>query len=297
MTNVLKKLFGLTPNPTDDGAFSPSNFSLKVATSGVTDYSPLHFDSLNKVTNLKILVVCTEQSKLKMTNGKEFSTGNHPVEMLVPMLHLKNAGFDFDIFTPTGKPVQIEMWAMPTKDKHVMAIYEEYKNQFDEPKSLADFVKSGFNPSQEYLAIYFPGGHGVLLGLPDDPNVGSVINWAYEKDMFHLSICHGPAALLAAKPADSSKQFVYSGYSIAAFPDKVDRLTPLIGYMPGQLSWFFGERLLKLGVNVINSKADKTCHADRKLITGASPKAANEFGKLAATKLLKYLNEGCGSKE
>ena len=31
---------------------------------------------------------------MKMQNGKLFSTGNHPIEALVPMLHLKNAGFD-----------------------------------------------------------------------------------------------------------------------------------------------------------------------------------------------------------
>ncbi len=225
-----------------------------------------------------------------MTNGKNFSTGNHPVETLVPMLHLKNAGFDFDIFTPTGKPVKIEMWAMPTKDKNVMTIYEEYKNQFDKPSSIADLAKNNFNNNRDYIAIYVPGGHGALLGLPQDKNVGDLIKWAFEKDIFNLEICHGPAAMLAAKPSSDSEQFIYSGYKIAAFPDKVDRQTPLIGYMPGQLTWFFGEQLKNLGVSIINSKADKTCYADRKLITGASPKAANEFGKLCATKLLEHLN-------
>jgi len=45
-----------------------------------------------------------------------------------------------------------------------------------------------------------------------------------------------------------------------------------------------------LGVEIINKKADKTCHIDRKLITGASPQAANDFGKLSATELLKVVN-------
>ncbi|MCC6289621.1 MAG: protein deglycase HchA [Chitinophagaceae bacterium] len=286
---MIKKLLGLSPNPTGDGAFSPSNLSLKLATSDTTDYTPIHFSHPNKDKHLKILAMCTEQSQLPTTNGKKFSTGNHPVETLVPMLHLKNAGFDFDIFTPTGKQVKIEMWAMPKKDKNVMAIYEEYKNQFEHPKSLADFVKNNFNNNQDYIAIYFPGGHGALLGLPHDKNVGELIKWAFKKNLFHLSICHGPAALLSAKPANDEEPFIYSGYKIAAFPDKVDRQTPLIGYMPGQLTWFFGEQLKKLGVIIINSKADKTCFADRKLITGASPKAANGFGELAATTLLEYL--------
>ena len=58
-------------------------------------------------------MVCTEEKNMTMANGKIFSTGNHPVEIGLPMLHLLNAGFDIDIVTPTGNPVKIEMWAMP----------------------------------------------------------------------------------------------------------------------------------------------------------------------------------------
>jgi molecular chaperone Hsp31 and glyoxalase 3 len=46
-----------------------------------------------------------------------------------------------------------------------------------------------------------------------------------------------------------------------------------------------------LGVTIINEEADNTVHKDRKLITGASPLAANAFGKLAATELLKEINK------
>lgn len=288
---MIKKLLGLNPNLTTDGAYSPSNLALKLATSDTTDYVEVAFDHPYRGKKFKILVLCTEKANLTMANGKKFSTGNHPVEMLVPMLHLKNAGFEFDIFTPTGQPVKIEMWAMPTKDKNVMGIYEAYKQQLDHPNSLAELAKNNFNNGQDYLAIYIPGGHGALMGLPDDKNVGNLLKWAFKKDLFTLAICHGPAALLAAKPDHESEPFMYSGYQIAAFPDAVDRQTPLIGYMPGQLSWFFGAQLKNLGVSIINSKADNSCFADRKLITGASPKAANEFGKLAATKLLEHLHK------
>ena len=36
------------------------------------------------------------------------------------MLHLKDAEFDLNIVTPTGKPVVFEMWAMPSEDQNVM---------------------------------------------------------------------------------------------------------------------------------------------------------------------------------
>ena len=57
------------------------------------------------------------------------------------------------------------------------------------------------------------------------------------------------------------------------------------------MPWIYGERLNKLGVTIINEAADNTVHMDRKLITGASPQAANDFGKLAATELLKEVNK------
>lgn len=61
----------------------------------------------------------------------------------------------------------------------------------------------------------------------------------------------------------------------------------MVGYMPGHMPWKYGERLNALGVTIINKKADDSCHVDRRLVSGASPKAANDFGRLAAETLLK----------
>ena len=138
---MIKKLLGIAPTPTQDGAYSPSSLSLKLTTSPKTDFDGEVYQNPYQGGKLKILMVCTEERNMTMANGKKFSTGNHPVEMLVPMLHLKNAGFEIDVFTPTGDSVKIEMWAMPIKDKKVMSIYKEYQKHFEKPKNLSDFVK------------------------------------------------------------------------------------------------------------------------------------------------------------
>ncbi|CAG0905806.1 unnamed protein product, partial [Darwinula stevensoni] len=262
---------GIYPTPTNDGAYSPSKLALMMATSSKTDYKKINFSNPNKLPNRKILMVCTEERNMKMANG------NHPVEMLLPMLHLQNAGFDIDIYTPTGKSVKIEMWAFPKKDEEVKLIFEKYKSFFESPKNLADFVNKEMEASKEYVAVFIPGGHGAMLGLPNNKDVEQLILWSEKNELMMLSICHGPAALLAASISDSSHSFIYRGYKIAAFPDKTDRLTPIFGYMPGHMPWIFGEKLQKLGVEIVNTKADKTCFKDRNLITGASPKAANNF--------------------
>ncbi|PID70204.1 protein deglycase HchA, partial [bacterium DOLZORAL124_38_8] len=129
-----------------------------------------------------------------------------------------------------------------------------------------------------------------MLGLPKNENLGKLIHWSHEKGLFMLAICHAPASLLSAN-LDTEKDFIYKGYKMSAFPDSVDKQSPMIGYMPGHMLWKFGEELQKLGVSFVNKKADKTCHIDRKLITGASPQSANNFGKLCAEKLLKSVKK------
>ena len=77
---------------------------------------------------------------------------------------------------------------------------------------------------------------------------------------------------------------------MAVFPNSVDKQTPMIGYMPGHMPWPLSTKLEELGAIMVNSKSDNTTQVDRRLITGASPLAANELGKLAANTLLKALN-------
>lgn len=233
-------------------------------------------------------MICTEQRNMTMANGKKFSTGNHPVEVGLPMLHLLNAGFEIDIMTPTGAPVAIEMWAMPSDDADVQRLFHDYADAFKKPGSLADFVAGDMTGEAPYAAVFIPGGHGAMLGLPDSANLGKVLNWAYDRDLYTLALCHGPAALLAAKSDDG---FLYEGYKMTVFPDSVDKQTPMIGYLPGPMPWWVCEKLSALGAEIINTKADNSCHVDRRLISGASPKAANDFGRLAAETLLKAFRQ------
>ena len=274
------------PKLEEDGSYSPSSLALSLGTVSKTDFEDIKYTKY-KGDKSKILVIFTEQKNLEMKNGKFFSTGNHPIEALVPMLHLKNAGFDFEIATPSGKPVVFEMWAFPEEDANVTAIYNEYKSRFEKPKKLTEFIANSFANDSSYAAVFIPGGHGAMIGLPEDKNVGKVLNWAYQSDLFTITLCHGPGVLLST--ALDNQKFIYDGYKMAVFPDAVDEMTPVVGYLPGHMKKGVSERLKNLGVTIVNTESDKTVCVDRKLITGASPLASNELGKLAANTLLKEL--------
>ena len=154
--SILRKLFRATPIPTTDGAFSPSPLAIKLGTSTTTDYDGGAYAKPYVGPKNRVLMICTEERNMTMANGKKFSTGNHPVEMGLPMLHLMNAGFEIDIVTPTGAPVAIEEWAMPADDADVKRLYRDHADAFANPGSLADFVAHKMNDAAPYAAVYHP---------------------------------------------------------------------------------------------------------------------------------------------
>ena len=110
----------------------------------------------------------------------------------------------------------------------------------------------GLGPNSEYVAVFVPGGHGPLVGLPFSDDVAKGLQWVLDNDRHIVSICHGPAALLALVAEGDARNFRFAGYTITTFPDASDRMIPDSGYMPGHLTWQFGEKLKGLGVTIAN---------------------------------------------
>ncbi|CAI0653273.1 unnamed protein product [Colletotrichum noveboracense] len=277
------------PDQAEDDAWFPSPFSLTQYTAPKTDFDGANYPNAYKGGKWKVLLIATQERYLKMAGGEFFSTGNHPVEMLLPMVHLDAAGFDIDIATISGDPVKFEMWAFPKEDEAVKGIYEKYKQKIRNPLNLEEVWGNGFSADTPYIAVFIPGGHGVLNGVPDSATVGNILRWAHQNERYYITLCHGPASMLAAdvgKPAGS--KFIYDGYEIVVFPDSLDSSANIdIGYIPGKMEWLVGDRLRKLGVKTLNEGITGQTHQDRYLLTGDSPLASNNLGKLAAGVLLK----------
>ena len=278
-----------TPDPAEDNAFFPSPYSLSQFTSPKSNLSGADYPDPYTGGRWKILVIAADERYLLTDNGSMFSTGNHPVETLLPMYHLDRAGFGFDIATLSGNPAKFEFWAMPGEDEAVKGLFAKYRDQFKQPRKLADVVKAALGAESDYIGVFIPGGHGALIGLPQSEDVKAVLEWADANDRFVITLCHGPAALLAV--GDSG---LYKGRRIVAFPDALDAKTPDIGYMPGHLTWKFGERLKAIGFEVVNYDDDISGATlkDGKLLTGDSPLAGNALGRLAAEEVLRAVSEG-----
>ena len=124
----------------EHNAFFPSAYSLSQYTAPKTNFDGVKFKTPYTGGKYKILMVATDERYVQMQNGKWFSTGNHPVETLLSILHIHKAGFAIDVATLSGNHAKFEMWAMPGEDQAIAEIYAEYLSKLDKPAKLADIL-------------------------------------------------------------------------------------------------------------------------------------------------------------
>lgn len=233
----------------------------------------------------KILVICTSKYLFQLANGKYFNTGHQASETFVTLYHLDKCGFTFDICTPDGKAVAIEEWTFPMaagyEDK-LRSIQKKLQSQLDAPMKVSD-VPISLEP---YAGIFMPGGHGPVIEQPKIAAIGALLRVAHSLSLPTISLCHGPAALLAAGVGG---EFPYKGYKICVFPDKVDEFTPKVGYLPGYIKEEdrLEANLVKLGCLVQNKEMDNMTCVDRELVTGSSQLASQTLAVTA----VKFLAE------
>ncbi len=271
-----------TPDPSEDNAFYPSPYSLSQYTAPTTNFDGLATDETYTGGRWKVLVIAADERYMHMRNGTFFSTGNHPVETLLPLHHMIEAGYGVDVATVSGGPGKFEWWAYPEKDEAVRSAWDRTKESFKAPHRLSDLLESGLD---DYAAIFIPGGHAAMNGLPFSPELRDALDFFLREDRLIITLCHGPAALLAAGVNRATNPL--SGYRIVVFPDSLDFGANLeIGYLPGEMPWRLGQRLREAGIEIANEDMSGATLRDRNLLTGDSPLAAHQLGKESALALL-----------
>lgn len=275
------------PDRAEDNAFFPSPYSLSQYTALKTDFDGIATKSgAYTGGRWKVLVIASEERYLLMRNETMFSTGNHPVETLLPLHHTREAGFEVEVATLTGAPTKFEWWAFPREDEAVVKTWDTLRTKFKSPRKLDDVVADELGDDSDYLAVFIPGGHGAMFGLRESLSVQSVLDWALAEGKLIVSLCHGPAAFLAASLGRGSSPF--AGYSICAFPDAADAVANVdIGYLPGHMPWLLGTALQNEGISLANEEEmTGATTRDRNVLSGDSPLAANALGKMTATALV-----------
>ena len=228
----------------------------------------------------KILMVLTGADFWTLKDGTKHPTGFWAEEAVVPYTALKEAGHEVTVATPGGvvpTPDAGSLTAQSTGGEdgaRKMADAVAAMAELRSPVALADVVLD------DYDAVLYPGGHGPMEDLAEDADSGRLLTSALASGKPLAVVCHGPAALLAARAADGTSSF--AGYRIAAFTNEEE----IQGGLADQAKWLLEDRLVADGV-VVDKAAPWTPHVvvDRNLITGQNPMSSAPL----AAELLKAL--------
>lgn len=220
----------------------------------------------------KVLFAVTSHFKDK--DGWE--SGCYVLEVAVPYFYLLKNGIEMDFVSPKGGAVPVKK--LDLDDAKVKSFLADKKG--------GEKFRNSYSPQDinvdDYDAIYFPGGFGVMFDLPDNKNIAEITRKIYEKGGVVCSVCHGGGGLLNVKLSDGS--FLVEGKNITAFSNNEEEALGTESKLPFLLETSLKDR----GANYSSvANWQEYVVVDGRLITGQNP--ASDL--LMAKELVKALNK------
>jgi putative intracellular protease/amidase len=217
----------------------------------------------------KILVVLTSFEKYPNLNR---ATGLWLGEAVHFVKKVTEAGYVVDYVSPKGGYTPI--------DPHSLAAAEPIDWEWYQKKDFMNRLGTTLKPSEvkpdDYVAIYYAGGHGVIWDFPENEALQTISRTIYENGGFVSSVCHGAVGLLNIKLANGS--LLVKGKTVTGFSNEEEKLAELDQFVP-----FLTETEL-VSRGAIYKKADKPWASfaieDHRLITGQNPASGGAVADL-----------------
>ncbi|HEU4622833.1 MAG TPA: type 1 glutamine amidotransferase domain-containing protein [Burkholderiaceae bacterium] len=219
----------------------------------------------------KILIIVTSNARMG-DSGKP--TGLWLEELVIPYLAFTRTGMEVTIASPQGGPAPIDPNSIKTVGQNSPEI-DQFLTDPDANHQLRDTRRLSELNAADFDGIFFPGGHGAMWDLPDNPDVVAIVNQAWAMGRVVGAVCHGPAGLIGATKEDGSA--LVEGLCVNAFTDSEERASGLMDTVPFALE----SRLRELGAHFENGP-DFTPYAvrDSRLVTGQNPQSSEQTARL-----------------
>ena len=133
----------------------------------------------------KILVVETNQTNY---GQRAEATGLWLEETTEFVLVVQAAGYQVDYVSPKGGYVPLDPRSMKYADAASLALYRQPAFQ---RAALAQTLPSAAVRPQDYIAIYYAGGHGAMWDFPADAGLRQLAEVIYQQGGYVTSVCHG----------------------------------------------------------------------------------------------------------
>ncbi|GAC1592227.1 MAG: type 1 glutamine amidotransferase domain-containing protein [Hymenobacter sp.] len=224
---------------------------------------------------MNILLVLTSHDQLGNTGKK---TGFWLEEFAAPYYVFKDAGAALTLASPRGGHPPLD----PKSDdpSAQTPATERFKTDPEAQKALANTVKLATVDAADYDAVFYPGGHGPLWDLAEDPKSIDLLETMYAAGKPVAAVCHAPGVLRHVKAPDGT--LLVKGKQVAGFTNTEEVAVQLTNVVP-----FLVEDMLKEAGGLYSKIGDWQPYVrrDGNLITGQNPASSEP----AAHELLKLL--------
>ena len=210
---------------------------------------------------MKILMVLTSHDRLGDTGKK---TGFWLEEFAAPYYVLKDAGHEITLASPKGGQPPLD----PKSDEpdSQTDATRRFKRDQDAQAQLASTKRLDSVQSSDCDAVFYPGGHGPLWDLAEDPQSRALIERTLAEGKPVTLVCHAPAVLKNVTAKDGSP--LVAGKRVTGFTNEEEAAVGLTEVVPFLLE----DALQQLGAKFSKTEAFRP-HVVREglLITGQNP--------------------------
>ncbi|MGO6718215.1 type 1 glutamine amidotransferase domain-containing protein [Rhizobium ruizarguesonis] len=229
---------------------------------------------------MKILMVFTSHDTLGSTGRK---TGFWLEEGAAPYYVFRDAGVDLTLASPKGGQPPIDPKSdLPENQTPAMT---RFKADEAAQKVFATTRKLSEVRSEDFDAVFYPGGHGPMWDLVDNPESIKLIESFYNSGKPVAAVCHAPAVLHRVTYKGAP---IVKGKRVTGFTNGEEEEVQLTTVVP----FLVEDELKRLG-GLYEKKANWASFAitDGRLITGQNP-ASSTAGAQALVKLLTSVQAG-----
>ncbi|KFF01372.1 dimethylallyltransferase [Chryseobacterium formosense] len=221
----------------------------------------------------KVLFVLTSHDELGNTGQK---TGFWTEELAAPYYALSDKGVEVTLASPKGGQPPIDPKSEDPSSQ------TDATRRMDNDEVLKEKLKNTHKlsevKSEDFDAVFYPGGHGPLWDLAEDKVSQDLIVNSYTNGKPVAFVCHAPGVL---KDVKIDGEYLVKGKNVTGFTNTEEEAVQLTDVVP-----FLVEDMLKKNGGVYSKIEDWSPYAivDGRLITGQNPasseKVAEELLKL-----------------
>ncbi|WP_237884395.1 type 1 glutamine amidotransferase domain-containing protein [Pseudomonas sp. PGPR40] len=224
---------------------------------------------------MKILMVLTSHDQLGNTGKK---TGFWLEEFAAPYYTFKDAGAQLTLVSPKGGQPPLD----PKSDEPdaQTAATDRFRKDSAAQSALASTGLLSTVRSEDYDAVFYPGGHGPLWDLTEDPFSIALIEAFYKAGKPVAAVCHAPGVLRHVKDEDG--QPLVKGKRVTGFANSEEAAVQLTDVVP-----FLVEDMLKASGGIYSKADDWASYVieDGLLLTGQNPASSEATAKALLAKL------------